>query len=103
MFDFDERDLVGIAQAAGFGEVHLELHVDVTPHVPQRWEVYAGSAANPLAPTLIEAMEEALAADERVRFVAHLQPRVEQGDGTFSVATAYLWGARGRSRASVPP
>ncbi len=96
MLDFDERDLLSFAQAAGFGEIHLELHLDVAPHVPQGWETYAGRAANPLAPTLIEAMDEALAPDERVRFTAYVQPRVEQGDGTFSVATAFLWGTKGR-------
>lgn len=94
MFDYDERDLLAFAADADFGERHLELHMDVRPHLPQRWETFTQTSVNPLAPTLEEAMGEALSPEESERFTAHLRPLVERGDGTFAVAVAYLWAVR---------
>jgi SAM-dependent methyltransferase len=94
MFDYDERHLLAFAKRSGFAEVHLELHVDVAPQAPQRWEIYAGTAPNPIALTIDEAMAEALTPGERNRFTRHLRPLVETGDGVFAVAVAYFWGAK---------
>ncbi len=91
MFDFDERDLMAFATAAGFGERHLELRWDVAAATPLPWATFARTAANPLAPTLEEAMGETLAPDEIERFTSHLRPLVEQGAGSFATAVAYLW------------
>ncbi len=94
MFNFDERDLVAFVDEAGFGELHLELRVDRTRHQPQRWETFAHSAPNPRAPTLAEAIAETLNPEEADRFVAHLRPLVERGEGLFAVAVAYLWAVK---------
>ena len=94
MFDYDERDLLRFAADVGFGERHLEFHVDVTPQRPQRWDTFSRTAPNPLAPTLEEAMAETLSPREGARFVAHLRPKVEHGEGTFAVAVAYLWAVK---------
>jgi ubiquinone/menaquinone biosynthesis C-methylase UbiE len=101
MFTYDERDLLAYAAEAGFGERHLQLHVDVLPHRPQHWETFARIAPNPLAPTLEEALAETLSPGERTRFIAHLKPRVERGHGTFAVAVAYLWGVKGEPPGST--
>jgi SAM-dependent methyltransferase len=95
MFDYDERDLLAFAAAAGFGERHLELPVDATPQRPRTWETFVQTAPNPRSPTLEEAMAETLSHDEADRFAAHPRPLVERGEGTFAVAVAYLWAARG--------
>jgi ubiquinone/menaquinone biosynthesis C-methylase UbiE len=95
MFDYDERDLLALAEEAGFCERHLELYVDVSPREPMSWEAFANSAPNPLLPTLHEAMAETLTGHEAERFIAHLRPLVERGEGTFAVAVAYLWGVKG--------
>lgn len=99
-YDFDERDLLALAEEAGFGEVHLEYHAEIAPGHPDfpvwktmAWEAFARTARNPLVPTLEEAMEEALTPAERERFVAHLRPLVETGQLTRREARAYLWGA----------
>jgi hypothetical protein len=76
---------------AGFEEVHLDLQVNITPKKPQGWEGFWRSSPNPLAPTLEEVMQEALTPAEAERFTAHLQPLVEQGQGTDRMALAYLW------------
>ncbi len=94
MLGFDERDLLRSAEAAGFAEVHLELQVAVTPRQPQRWETYIATAGNPLAPTLAEAIAQALTPDEAARYAAHLRPLVEHGEGVNRSAAAYLWATK---------
>jgi ubiquinone/menaquinone biosynthesis C-methylase UbiE len=95
MFDYDERDLLAFAEAAGFTERHLELRIDVARREPMRWEALAGSSPNPRAPTLLEARAETLTPQETARFTAHLLPLVERGVGTHAVAVAYLWAVKG--------
>ena len=60
MLDFDERDLVELAERVGFREVHLELRVDAIPATPRPWDVAARIAGNPNIPTLEEAIAETL-------------------------------------------
>jgi ubiquinone/menaquinone biosynthesis C-methylase UbiE len=91
MFDFDERDLMLLARGAGFGEVHLELRVDVEPRKdPVGWETFLRTAPNPLAPTFEEAMRESLRPSEARRLEACLRPLVEAGRGLHRSAGAYL-------------
>ena len=47
MTDFDERDLVRLAEAAGFKEVHLELQIAIKPSEGGDWEKLIQVAANP--------------------------------------------------------
>jgi len=91
MTDFDERDLVRLAQQAGFAEVGLELQVSVKntkPPVP--WERFLAMAANPKIPSMAEAMDQALTPAEITEFTAHLRPLVETGTGEERRALAYL-------------
>jgi ubiquinone/menaquinone biosynthesis C-methylase UbiE len=94
MMNFDERDLLAYAERAGFKERHLEFRVDVAPHEPHPWETFVRMAFNPCIPTLAEAMAETLTPEESARFIAHMAPLIERGEGTFSLATAYLWAIR---------
>jgi hypothetical protein len=55
-----------------------------------QWEVFLHSAPNPLAPTLAEAVAEALSPADAVRFLAHLRPLVEGGVGERRAARAFL-------------
>ena len=90
MVDFDERDLLALAEAAGFFPVGLELHADVRAMEPRRWSVFANSSGNPKIPTIAEAIDQALTQEERERFTEHLRPLVEEGDGISRTAIAYL-------------
>ncbi len=98
MLDFDERDLFGLAERAGFEEIHLSYEAKTVPdnlHDDTRdWETALNSAPNPLAPTLGEAMAEALTPEEAERFTAHLRPLVESGHRRSRDAVAYLWAVR---------
>jgi hypothetical protein len=91
MLNFDDRDLVDLAEGSGFTEVHLKLRVDVKPPEPMRWEAYANMAFNPRIPTLTEVMERVLDANERTLYESHLRPLVEEGRGSRRTASAYLW------------
>jgi arsenite methyltransferase len=90
MLDFDERDLVRLAERAGFFPIDLELHAEVRSTDPKPWEAFLNSSGNPKIPTIAEAMDEALAPEEREQFAEHLRPLVEQGRGVWRMATAYL-------------
>jgi ubiquinone/menaquinone biosynthesis C-methylase UbiE len=90
MLDFDERDLLVLAEGAGFFPVELELEAQIRPIPPRPWEPFVNSAGNPRIPTIAEAMEQALTPDERRRFTEHLRPLVEAGNGVSRMACAYL-------------
>jgi arsenite methyltransferase len=90
MTDFDERDLVGLAVDTGFLPVELDLGVEVTPLEPRSWDRFANTPGNPKIPSLAEAMDQALTAEERERLASHLRPLVERGEGVGRWAKAYL-------------
>ena len=94
MVDFDERDLFALVRDAGFGEVHMELNVHVMAMPAEPWDRMVNRAGNPKIPTLAEAMDEALRPEERERFVAHLRPLVERGEGVNRSAVAWVWGVK---------
>lgn len=95
MLNFDDRDLVESAEAAGFERVYLTLEIETEPPEPLRWEAYANMAWNPKIPTLKEAMERVLTPEERIRYEAHMRPLVEAGRGSRRMASAYLHAIKG--------
>ena len=90
MVDFDERDLLELAERAGFFPIHLRLEAEIASCEPRSWEVFVRTAPNPLVPTLAEAMDRALDAEERARLTAHFRPLVEEGRGSWRMATALV-------------
>jgi arsenite methyltransferase len=91
MVDFDDRDLVRLAQDAGFPEINLELQVSVKARKePVPWERFMRTSGNPLIPTLEEALERVLSQEEAAEFTRHLRPLVESGAGRERTALAYL-------------
>jgi arsenite methyltransferase len=94
MLDFDERDLLRFAEAAGFFPVRLTLDAHVEAQPACSWDSFLDTAWNPNVPTLREAMEQALTAEERERLTAQLRPLVEAGQGEWRMALAHLSGIR---------
>jgi arsenite methyltransferase len=90
MLDFNERDLVTMAERAGFAEIHLDLRIDVEPAAKVDWDPFVKRSGNPLSPTLEEAMHEALSPKEREQLTTYLQPLVEGGAGTQRRAFAFM-------------
>ncbi|HEU5216964.1 MAG TPA: class I SAM-dependent methyltransferase [Gaiellaceae bacterium] len=94
MLDFDERDLLRLAEAAGFSPIRLTLDARIESVEPRSWDAFLDTAWNPNVPTLREAMDEALSPDERDRFAVQLRPLVERGEGEWRIALAHLSGVR---------
>ena len=98
MLNFDERDLLSLAEAVGFGEVHLTLEANVVPGNPPGilagWDNFVNTAGNPRIPTVGEAIAEALAPSEAEKFEQHLRPLVDRGERTHRHALAYLWAVK---------
>jgi arsenite methyltransferase len=90
MLDFDERDLLRLAEAAGFFPIRLTLDARIEGLEPRSWEGFLDSAWNPNVPTVREAMEQALSPEEQERLTAGLRPLVERGEGEWRMAFAHL-------------
>jgi arsenite methyltransferase len=90
---WDERDLLRWTEDAGFPDVEITLEIEVKPHPMmdvRDWDAFRNFAPNPLAPTLQEAVDERLTPQEQERLVSHLRPLVEQGQGGYRMASAYV-------------
>ena len=94
MLDFDERDLLDLAEGAGFFPLHLNLDAETTASEPRSWDGFLNTAGNPRIPTVGEAMQQALTADERQAVIEHLRPLVEGGRGTWRMASAHVWATK---------
>lgn len=95
MIDFDERDLLSLAEDAGFVELRLNLIAEVTTEPmwhTRDWDVFVNSSPNPLAPTFGEAMDAALTPEDVGRLTVALRPQVERGEGSRRLAHAFLFG-----------
>lgn len=96
MMDFDERDLFAMARSAGFAPIHLELHRNLVPGradvASPSLETLMKSAPNPLAPTLREAVQQALDASEQARFVNCLGAALGGNQSELLWAAVFLVG-----------
>jgi arsenite methyltransferase len=91
MHDWDERDLAAWVDRAGFRERHLEAAYEVKAMEPwDDYDVRSRQAGNPLAPSLAEAIDQALAPEEAERFVTWLRAHAAAGNGVERSAVAYL-------------
>jgi len=91
MLDFDDRDLVRLAEQAGFAQVELNLRVTVETRRPALpWDSFLRQSGNPNLPPLGETLRGALSPAELSAFTAHLRPLVEAGAGEDRKAFAYL-------------
>lgn len=94
MGNFNERDLISQAEKAGFKEIHLELQAKIAPVEVMNWQVLLHTPWNPKVPSLTEVMEQVLNPEEADKFVNHLRPLVESGQGVSRSAVAYLWAVK---------
>jgi ubiquinone/menaquinone biosynthesis C-methylase UbiE len=88
--NFSERDLVAMAQKAGFDEIHMELHIDVLRYPAVAWDTYIDMAPRPGTPTLREVFTTHLTGPEQKQLEASLRPLVETGKHRTRETTAYL-------------
>ena len=91
---YTERDLLRMAQGAGFGKLRLELCIDLGTAAPTSWEVFLDIAPHPWAPSLRQILDERFLPDERQLLEAVLRPGVEAGQHTSVERMAYITGIR---------
>lgn len=88
--NFSERDLLSLVHGAGFRDVHVELHLDVTYGAVTCWDVFLDTAPHPLAPTLREILTRDFTGDEGARFERIMRPIVESGNAVTTDRIAYV-------------
>jgi arsenite methyltransferase len=88
--NYSERDLIRFAQAAGFADIHLELHIDVVPSLVHSWDAFVNSSPHPLAPPLRVIMAERFTAAERELFERGMRPVVEDPKGVSTDRMVYV-------------
>ncbi len=81
MLNFDEHDLVRMAEAAGFVDVAMDLQIDVdTSSGIVSFEAWLRTAPNPTAPPMRVAIEQALSPGEAADFIEHLRRQAVAGE-----------------------
>jgi SAM-dependent methyltransferase len=88
--NYSERDLIRVAQAAGFEALHLELHIDVIPSPIPNWQAFLESSPHPLAPSLSVILAEQFSVGERQVFESVMRPLVEDPRSLTTDRAAYL-------------
>ncbi len=101
--NYSERDLVRFAQGAGFGEIHMELHIDIVPSIVTSWDVFLRSSPHPLAPTLSVIMAQQFTAEERQFFEQVFRPVVEDPKSVTADRIVYLTATRPLEAPGAPP
>ena len=87
---YSERDLVRLAQAAGFEDVAVELHIRVGPTMSHSWEVFINTSPHPLAPSLRQIMEQQFSTAERELLERSIRPLVEDPRAEVADRMVYL-------------
>lgn len=93
MMGFDDRDLAGLAEGAGFERVHVECHLDIQPgglDSPVSLDALLDGAPNPNAPTVREVIATALTKPEQLRFLAELEKAFAGETAIRRMAVAYV-------------
>jgi arsenite methyltransferase len=92
--NYSERDLLNFVRGSGFGEIHLELHIDVAPSLITSWGVFLNSSPHPWAPPLSVILSEKFTPEERDFFEQMVRPTVEGGKNFSTERIAYLNAAK---------
>ncbi|HYF04207.1 MAG TPA: class I SAM-dependent methyltransferase [Patescibacteria group bacterium] len=91
MLNFDERDLLDLAQEAGFTHIKLVYEARVSSKAKYMpWELLYNAPPNPNALSLKEAFEKSLTQEEHERAVAYMKNYMEKNDAKGGQAIAYL-------------
>jgi arsenite methyltransferase len=88
--NYSERTLFEFVRACGFGEIHLELHIDMFPSIIRSWDVFLGSSPHPWAPSLKAIMAEQFSEEERLFFENAMRPVVESPGAVTTSRIIYL-------------
>ena len=85
-----ERDLIKLVHNVGFADIHMELHIDISPSTIPSWDVFTGISPHPLAPSLAKIMATEFTDQERQFFEQTLRPSIESNQAVVTERVAYL-------------
>jgi len=88
--NFSERTLFEMSRACGFGQIHLELHIDLCVSKITSWNILLGTSPHPWAPPLCDILAQRFTPQEQQVFEQFLRPLVESGQATTITRTAFL-------------
>lgn len=88
--NFSERDLIEYARNAGFVDIHMEFHVDITPANHHSWDIFLDMTPHPWASPLRSLLHQTFTADERALFERVFRPIVENSTAVQVHRMAYL-------------
>lgn len=88
--NYSERDLLRLFQECGFGEIHLELHIDVRRNAGIPWEAFLRCSPHPWAPPHGAVLEEQFTEVERQVLENALRPAVEAGSDAAVGRIVYI-------------
>ena len=88
--NFSERHLVSLCQLVGFGEIHLELHIDIRKKFTLSWETFLDLTPHPQAPSLRTILQSDFSEAEQRELIDYLRPQIESEQGYERTAVAYL-------------
>ena len=88
--NYTERDLVHLAKASGFAEIHMEFHIDLLPFSISSWEVVLGSSPHPWAKPLGVILDEQFTAEERQILEQALRQLITAPNSVAVERIAYL-------------
>jgi arsenite methyltransferase len=88
--NFTEHDLVSIFEAAGFRDIHLEMHVDVRKLAAESWDKILDASPRPHTPTLRAVLDQHFSAEERAYFESQIRPLAESGQTSYRTNMAFL-------------
>jgi arsenite methyltransferase len=80
LLNFDERDLLRLAEEADFGAIRMDYRAEIKqePHFATSFEMLMRFSGNPLDPTLEEELRATLDDDERAELEAYLREELER-------------------------
>jgi ubiquinone/menaquinone biosynthesis C-methylase UbiE len=88
--NYSERTLFEFVRTCGFGEIHLELHIDMLPSIIRSWDVFLGTSPRPWAPSLKAVMTEQFSAEESQFFENAMRPVIESPAAVTTSRIVYL-------------
>lgn len=88
--NYNERDLLRLAQSVGFRELILELRISVTNSYRKSWDIFLDSSPHPLAPPLRTILQEKFTAEERRQFETIVRPMTESSELSETDRMLYL-------------
>jgi arsenite methyltransferase len=97
LVNYSERNLFEFVRHCGFVDVHLELHIDMSPSIITSWEVFLATSPHPWAPPLSNIVAEQFTPDEWQLFERTMRPIIESPDATTTTRIAYLTAVKPRT------